>query len=181
MTALVWLVACGGSPASPVPTAPAPAPVAAAIVDTDELGTDDNSSGGVRMLSPKDARSELFAGGRPRLVNFWATWCGPCVAELPTIVEFAKKHAEIDVILVSVDDVARGTGPVLAFARQHQLEGVDIALLDDPSGNLIRQVVPDWQDVVPYTLFVGKDGKVAYTIVGGANQGRLDEGLATVK
>jgi thiol-disulfide isomerase/thioredoxin len=45
--------------------------------------------------------------GKPLLVNLWATWCGPCVAEMPTLDDLAKREgARLQVIVVSQDDVA---------------------------------------------------------------------------
>ena len=41
--------------------------------------------------------------GRVVLVNFWATWCEPCIAEMPVIKELAQRHPDVDVVLVNVD------------------------------------------------------------------------------
>lgn len=56
--------------------------------------------------------------GRPVLVNLWATWCGPCVKELPTLEELATKNGPLKVIAISQDDGEQGTVDAFLTAKK---------------------------------------------------------------
>lgn len=91
--------------------------------------------------------------GRPILVNVWATWCPPCVREVPLLVDVAKDGAGmLDVVGVLTQDT-----PVngLEFARQFEMNYT--SLLDD-DGVVMRRFSPG----PPVTLFVAPDGTVRH-------------------
>ncbi len=91
--------------------------------------------------------------GRPVLVNLWATWCAPCVDEVPALVEFAAAARDrVDVVGVVVKD---SPDSVYAFADAF---GVTYPLVDDPLG----EVLAHYGSGVPQTLLVTADGRVAH-------------------
>jgi len=68
--------------------------------------------------------------GRWVVVNFWATWCAPCVKEIPEIAEFARTHKDVVVIGIALD-IEEGVDKTKAFAKK---VGHDYPLvLEDPS------------------------------------------------
>jgi thiol-disulfide isomerase/thioredoxin len=81
---------------------------------------------------------------RVRVVNLWATWCGPCVDELPELAALAAERPDVDVALVSVDHP--DDGPWIAqFAGQSgiSLEIRHLAVRDAPMlANVVRGVIP---------------------------------------
>lgn len=81
-------------------------PAAAQAVNTEnpqEIAFYETESGQIRTLAD--------FSGKKTVLHFWATWCAPCVRELPQLVEVAKKHQDIHFILVSYDKEERGALP----------------------------------------------------------------------
>ncbi|MDF2452567.1 MAG: TlpA family protein disulfide reductase [Bacteroidota bacterium] len=93
------------------------------------------------------------------VVNFWATWCKPCVAELP---EFEKLHSnysakKIKVLLVSMDFKEELGHKLKAFLDKHKYS-CEVVLLDELNGNdFINKVSESWSGAIPATLITGKN------------------------
>ena len=96
--------------------------------------------------------------GAPVLVNLWATWCAPCVKELPTLDQLAGRKA-VRVITVSQD--ARDQSGVIAFLAHHKL---DLPAYQDPAMSLAGALGPD--AVLPSTILYDADGREVWRYVG---------------
>ena len=101
--------------------------------------------------------------GRPVVLNFWATWCHPCVAELPELDRLAAA-GPFTVLTVSTD--RGGAATVRPFAAAHHLDHVTI-LLDTPSDAVHALAINGF----PTTLLIGADGKLRGTLEGPAAWG----------
>ena len=96
--------------------------------------------------------------GKVVLVNFWATWCGPCRKELPSIVALHKKYAArgLEVIgMVSNDDLTQAT----QFAKDNEMNWPQLNVT--PEQGMAYGI-----RAIPATFIVGRDGKIAATIDG---------------
>lgn len=112
-------------------------------------------------LVSADALGELLKApaGKVRVVNYWATWCGPCVAEMPVLRALAEEEPGVEVLLVNVDMASLHQRKVLPFIEKHALGGLRHVQLDDPDPAMaLARVVPDWPDAIPVTAVYRADG-----------------------
>ncbi len=90
-----------------------------------------------------------------RIVNFWATWCKPCVEELPYFEKLQEtyKGKPVKVILVSLD-FKNKVDLVTSFVQRKNIRST-VLLLDQGNPNeWIDKISPDWSGAIPATLFV---------------------------
>lgn len=89
------------------------------------------------------------------VVNFWATWCKPCVQELPEFEKLkAAPHGKpVKVLLVSADLKSKLESGVMPFVRSHHLTG-EVYLLNEAPGSYNERISSDWSGALPGTLIV---------------------------
>lgn len=89
------------------------------------------------------------------VVNFWATWCAPCVAELPYFerLQATYKSKQLKVLLVSMDFESKYAA-VKAFAAKHQLKCEVLMATRKSDQELIDGIDKDWSGALPGTLIV---------------------------
>jgi len=107
--------------------------------------------------------------GKLLIVNFWATWCTPCVEEMPALQQFADEYAprNVAVIGIGVDDADK----IRDFRRQHQLRIPLFAAGFD--GMQIAQQLGNPQPVLPYTAVITPGGRVVEEHSGRVEQPEL--------
>lgn len=98
------------------------------------------------------------------VINFWATWCKPCVEELPVFVSLHEKYQnkKVKVLLVSLDFPTKIKEQLIPFINIKKLTP-EVILLDDPDQNTwIPQVSEKWSGAIPATLIYYKDKRSFY-------------------
>jgi thiol-disulfide isomerase/thioredoxin len=91
------------------------------------------------------------------VVNFWATWCGPCVEEIPSLNRLREQMKDQPFELISVN-YADTPKKILDFMQKVR---VDFPVLVDPNGKTAQQ----WNVIgFPSTFVIGKDGKIIYGV-----------------
>lgn len=108
--------------------------------------------------------------GRPVVVNLWATWCPPCVREMPSLQRVYERYRDegLEVLAVAVDDVpgvrqpdGRIVGLVSRFVEEH---GLTFPIAVDPSGNTERRFGTEY---LPTTVLIDRQGRIRAREVGG--------------
>jgi thiol-disulfide isomerase/thioredoxin len=105
-----------------------------------------------------------------RLINIWATWCGPCATEFPDFITLNRMYRgrNFEFISISADDPAN-KNKVLKFLQNNQASNTNYLFSIDDKYKLIEIIDPNWQGALPYTLLVEPGGKIVY-----GQQGRID-------
>lgn len=101
------------------------------------------------------------SSGKVRLINFWATWCGPCVSEFPDLVIIDRMYRgrSFEFISVSADKQVRKTD-ALNFLKKQEASNRNYIFNDDDVYKLIEAVGNDWQGGLPFTLIIEPGGKI---------------------
>ena len=98
--------------------------------------------------------------GKPILVNLWATWCAPCVKELPTLDKLSQSQGAIPVVAVSQDSGPHAS--VEAFLAAHKI--TNLVAYQDAKSNLSAALGPD--TVLPTSILYDANGKEVWRYVG---------------
>ncbi len=111
-------------------------------------------------------------GGNVALVNFWATWCGPCKIEMPWFVDFQRKYKDQGFTVLAISLDVNGPEPVRAFANELQLN-FPVVLGDDPLADDFGGI-----HALPTTLIVDRSGNVVRRHTGLVPKGTYEAEIA---
>ena len=107
------------------------------------------------------------AKGKPYIINFWATWCPPCQAEIPDLAAFHAAHKDaVDFYAVNLQEDA---APVEKFMGERK---ADLPVVLDTKGTAATLY---GVRAIPTTVVVDKEGKVAYRKTGGVTKEELED------
>ena len=126
-------------------------------------------------LDGKPHRLSDYRGHRV-LLNFWASWCGPCLDEMPALNRAAAKFGEQGAIVVGIamDEPAR----IRAFLATHPVNyPILLGQLGSPSTTL---QLGDTHEVLPYSVLIDADGRILATHAGALPTSQLEQWLVPI-
>ncbi len=112
--------------------------------------------------------------GKPLLINFWATWCGPCVREIPMLKDFQTGQPGVQVVGIALDR----RDPVVKFADMVQFNYP--ILIGDKGGYEAAAAFGVNVYAMPFTVFTGADGSVLGVHTGELHPEHLQELIAVI-
>jgi thiol-disulfide isomerase/thioredoxin len=110
--------------------------------------------------------------GKPLLINFWATWCGPCVEEMPELVALHKQMPGLQVIGIGVDSAPN----IAAFAAKLKID-YPLYVADSGAIGTMREL-GNAVGGLPFSLLVGADGSIKQSYIGALNFDKLRKDIA---
>ena len=109
-----------------------------------------------------------------RLINIWATWCGPCTMEFADFITIDRMYQKRDFEFVSIStDKPEKKEKALEFLKEQQAANKNFIYSDSDIYKLIEAVDPKWQGALPYTLLLEPGGKIVYSQQGPINPLRI--------
>lgn len=125
----------------------------------------------IDMISEQGIKDLLKNDGdKLRLINVWATWCGPCVTEFPDFVTINRMYRGRDFEFVSISaDYPAQKEKALKFLKSKEASNKNYIIDFEDKYKLIEAIDPKWQGALPYTVIVEPGGKIVY-----GKQGPID-------
>jgi len=122
------------------------------------------------------------SGSKLRLINIWATWCGPCIQELPEFVNTDRMYRERDFEFITITtDNPDKKDKALAMLKKLEASNRNYLYSGADKYQLIEAVDPDWQGALPYTLLVEPGGRVVFRRQGAVNMLELRKAIVEHK
>jgi thiol-disulfide isomerase/thioredoxin len=134
----------------------------------------------IKPINAEEFRALLKANrGQIVLVNLWATWCIPCLKELPDLAKLNQKYKDqgLKVIAVSMDDEADLPLAIKLLAER----GPGLTSYLQAEGDqekFVGVIDPTWSDIMPTTFLLDREGKMAVKLLGGKTAAEFEAALA---
>ena len=136
---------------------------------TEKVNADWNNKPVTLEKISKSGIAELLANKteKLRLINVWATWCGPCIIEYPELVNLQRMYGNRKFEFISISaDKPEQTDQALDFLKSRHSALQNYIFDSDDKYALIEAIDPSWNGALPYSLLVEPGGKIVYAMQG---------------
>ncbi|CAM1374207.1 TlpA disulfide reductase family protein [Tenacibaculum xiamenense] len=130
-----------------------------------EIKSQENKKLEVNVLKYEQLKPLLHKNdGKTYIINFWATWCVPCVKELPAFEKLNKeyKNKNVEVILVSLDLASQKERSVIPFLRKKNIQSLVLIFNDSNEQFWIEDIAKEWTGSIPATIIYNKKKRKFY-------------------
>ena len=133
-------------------------------LDAEPVAVEKIDAAGLKALLKNDS-------GKLRLINFWATWCGPCITEFPDLVTMNRmyRHRAFEMVTVAANFPDEEKS-VLEFLKKQHASNKNYLFGDRDKYKLMEAFDKDWTGALPFTVLVSPDGKIVYR-----HEGAIDD------
>ncbi len=128
----------------------------------------------IRAVTAADVMSRASSGDTVYIINFWATWCVPCVQELPEFNELFDRYKDkpVKIIMVSLDFKDSYPYKLDGFLRKKRVSPEVVWLMDTDPNVFIPKIEESWQGSIPATLII-QPGRYRKFIEGQVSAGQI--------
>jgi thiol-disulfide isomerase/thioredoxin len=143
--------------------------------DAEDVSINTVDAAGVKKLAANDGPEAKYL-----LVNVWATWCGPCVAEMPELVTMHRMYRKrpFELITISMDEPDQQPA-ALKVLKEHHVSATNYLYADENKDALVAALDREgWQGPVPHTVLIAPGGKIVYRSSGAFEPLELKRAIA---
>ena len=130
-------------------------------------------------VSDQDFQAKVLQPRRGHVVvvNFWASYCVPCLQEIPALQALAKQYAGVvDVVFVSSDPLQQADH-ALALLKRRKVDLTSFVVSNEDPDPFIRMIDKNWQGEMPFTVVYDDQGRPIQSLLGGHTQSDLQAAI----
>lgn len=114
----------------------------------------------IKKVSAKDVKAIMDTTAGPLIINFCASWCGPCIREIPWFHSIiSKKNSPVKLVLVSLDFATEYPKKLMAFVKKQRYKGEIVFLNETNADYFIPAIDKNWTGEIPASIFINNSKK----------------------
>jgi thiol-disulfide isomerase/thioredoxin len=139
------------------------------------------SASGQAIVKLPELQEMMNEGKKVKVINFWATWCAPCIKEMPFLERLNRDNQDVKVLLVSLDfDLDHDQSKITGFVMRKKIQS-EVVILDEPDPNKwIEKIDKGWSGALPATLVMNPSNGKRKLIQGELKKDDLEKLIAEV-